>query len=109
MTKVSSHFFIVVELLFGRKIMKLIIATNRAPYDVKKDKAADYLISTYPDYFPVYFGDDITDIPAFKEVTKHNGIAVWVGEKNSIPPEVSCYSVKIEELNYFINNIAQEF
>lgn len=58
----------------GKKVIEIL------PKNFSKSKAVAKHISKYPDYFPIFFGDDLTDISAFKEVKKQNGIAIGIGD-----------------------------
>lgn len=51
------------------------------PKDINKGIAVDYINEHYPDYLPVYFGDDLTDNYAFKRVNELNGISIQIGDR----------------------------
>ncbi len=48
------------------------------PKDFNKGIAIDYLKENFPDYYPVYFGDDLTDNFAFARVNHFKGSSVQV-------------------------------
>lgn len=61
----------------GKKVIELL------PKAFNKGTIVKNLINDSKEYFPIYFGDDLNDIPAFKEVKASNGLAFGVGEFNS--------------------------
>ncbi len=85
----------------GKKVLEIL------PAGFTKDKAVNRLITSFPEYFPVYFGDDITDIPAFKETINHNGFGISVGTGNSVPINEISRIISFEKLNEFIINTAK--
>ncbi|MDD3014697.1 MAG: trehalose-phosphatase, partial [Candidatus Gastranaerophilales bacterium] len=90
------------KMLTGKMVVEIL------PSNFSKDKAVNYLINSQPDYFPVYFGDDITDISALREVIKHKGIAISVGSTDFILADEVNQLIKISELIDFIKYIAKE-
>lgn len=58
------------KILEGKDIIEVL------PLEVSKGKAVEQIIERFPDYSYIYFGDDITDISAFKIVNKYKGISV---------------------------------
>ena len=63
------------KVLKGKKMVEIL------PCDVNKGSAVEKLISLSPKYKYVYFGDDVTDISAFKIVNKYKGIPVSLNKK----------------------------
>ncbi len=88
-------------LQLGKKVLEIL------PAGFTKDKAVNRLITSFADYFPVYFGDDITDISAFKETIKHNGFGISVGAVSSVPINEISQIISFEQLNEFIINTAR--
>ncbi|WP_052217403.1 trehalose-phosphatase [Thermincola ferriacetica] len=63
------------EFLAGKKVIEV------RPKAVNKGEAVSCLMNLYPDFYPVYLGDDTTDEDAFKAV-RNNGLGILVaGEK----------------------------
>lgn len=60
----------------GKKVVEVL------PANFNKAKVVNFLVNKYPEHLPVYFGDDKTDVFAFKEVKKHNGLSVVVGDED---------------------------
>lgn len=58
------------QVLEGKNIVEIMSK------DVTKGKAVEKMIKLYSKYLPIYFGDDVTDISAFKIVKKYKGISV---------------------------------
>jgi len=85
----------------GKKVLEIL------PAGFSKDKAVNHLISFFPDCFPVYFGDDITDISAIKETINHNGSGILVGDNNSLPANTVGQVIDFEMLNEFIVKTAK--
>lgn len=56
----------------GKKVVEML------PSKFQKSTIVKELIQKHPEYAPFYFGDDITDICAFEEVKKHNGICIGI-------------------------------
>lgn len=50
------------KLLAGKKVLEI------CPQSVSKAQAVRYLMRRHPGYYPVYFGDDITDEDAFESL-----------------------------------------
>lgn len=63
------------KLLEGKNIIEIL------PKEVNKGIAIEKIIKLFPNYTYLYFGDDITDIPALKTVKKHSGIAISLNHK----------------------------
>ncbi|MCL6477372.1 MAG: trehalose-phosphatase [Peptococcaceae bacterium] len=61
------------EFTAGRKVIEV------RPRGVNKGRAVWRLMSLYPTFFPLYFGDDATDEDAFR-VVKESGLPVLVSE-----------------------------
>lgn len=59
-----------IKILEGKKMVEVM------PEKVSKGVAVQKIINEYPGYLYVYFGDDITDISAFKAVKRYGGISV---------------------------------
>lgn len=59
-----------VQVLEGKNIVEIM------PREITKGKAVEKIIKLYPKYLPIYFGDDVTDISAFRIVRKYKGISV---------------------------------
>ncbi|HSA06313.1 MAG TPA: trehalose-phosphatase [Candidatus Gastranaerophilales bacterium] len=85
----------------GKKVIEIL------PSNFSKDKAVRHLINACPEYFPVYFGDDYTDIPALTEAIKRKGVGIGIWSKDFTYPE-GINVMKIEEINNFIKNISKE-
>ncbi len=81
-TKSSSKFGKTVKLLPGKKVMDITIDSG-----VNKGTAVRHILSTpvYQGSLPVYFGDDTTDLYAFKEVDKEHGINIFVSHGRPAP------------------------
>lgn len=58
------------------KIMKGKNIVEILPIDVSKGNAIKQMTRMYPNYFYIYFGDDVTDISAMNEVDKYKGLSV---------------------------------
>ncbi len=58
------------KIIEGKNIIELLSK------EISKGKAVEKIIKPYPNYKYIYFGDDITDISAFKIMKKYNGISV---------------------------------
>lgn len=84
----------------GKKVLELL------PYNFNKGRAVNSLVKEYPDYFPVYFGDDKTDISAFKEIKIHGGLTILAGKEKIFPVD---QLVSIEEIKDFIVNTKLQF
>jgi trehalose 6-phosphate phosphatase len=56
----------------GKKVVEML------PSKFQKSTIVKGLIEKYPKHAPFYFGDDITDICAFEEVKRHNGICIGI-------------------------------
>lgn len=63
------------KVLEGKNIIEIL------PQEVSKGKAVEKIIKQFPGYFYIYFGDDVTDISAFKFVQKYKGTAVSLNPK----------------------------
>jgi trehalose 6-phosphate phosphatase len=82
----------------GKKVVEIL------PKNFNKSRAVTAQINYCPNALPIFFGDDLTDISAFKEVKKHNGIAIGVGDldfENSIDDRIN-----IHDLEIFLQEIA---
>lgn len=51
------------------------------PKEINKGIAIDFLKEKYPDHFPMYFGDDLTDNFAFIKVNDYEGLSIQVQDK----------------------------
>ncbi|MEI7474533.1 MAG: trehalose-phosphatase [bacterium] len=80
----------------GKKVIEIL------PKKFSKNNAVASQIANCPEYFPVFFGDDLTDISAFEEVKRHNGMAIGVG--NIEFSGIDDY-IEVEELGLFIQRI----
>jgi len=58
------------NVLEGKKMVEIL------PKEATKGKAVEKIIKLHPRYSYVYFGDDVTDISAFKMVKKYRGTSV---------------------------------
>ncbi|MFH0703105.1 MAG: trehalose-phosphatase [bacterium] len=76
----------------GRKVIELM------PKNFNKGKAVNSLITKHLGYLPVYFGDDKTDIDAFKEIKKHNGLTFWIESDNSSNIPINTSSFPVDEI-----------
>lgn len=83
----------------GKKVIEIL------PSNFSKSKAVASEIINYPEYFPIYFGDDLTDVSAFREVKKHGGLAIGVGEINFNEIDSIDDQYKVDELSEFIKEI----
>lgn len=63
------------KVMKGKNIIEIL------PLDVSKGNAIKKIIKIYPNYFFMYFGDDITDISAMREVDKYKGLSVSLNRK----------------------------
>lgn len=63
------------------KVMKGKNIIEIFPLDVSKGNAIKKFIKMYPNYFYIYFGDDVTDISAMREVDKYKGLSVSLNKK----------------------------
>lgn len=63
------------KVLEGKKIIEIL------PREVNKGIAVEKIIKLFPSYKYLYFGDDITDIPALKTVKRYGGIAISLNQK----------------------------
>lgn len=59
----------------GKKVLEII------PQNFNKGNAVNSLVNKYSKYFPVYFGDDLTDIAAFNKVKEFGGMAIGVEDR----------------------------
>lgn len=66
-----------IQVLEGKNIVEVM------PREVTKGKAVERVIKLYPNYLPIYLGDDVTDISAFKAVEKYKGISVSLNPRLS--------------------------
>ena len=66
-----------VQVLEGKNIVEIMLK------EVTKGKAVERVIKLYPNYLPIYFGDDVTDISALKVVKRYKGVSI------SLNPELS--------------------
>jgi len=59
-----------------------------APVNWHKGMAVRYILAKhrYKDVLPVYFGDDLNDLAAFKEL-EGSGLTVFVGKKRKLPAQ----------------------
>ncbi len=64
------------------------------PKNIDKGIAIRDLAKSYPDYFPIFFGDDLTDNFGFKVINEINGLSVQVGER-----------ISEREAGYLINRV----
>lgn len=64
------------------------------PKNINKGLAIKDLYSKYPDYFMIFFGDDLTDNYGFRELNKLGGLSVQVGER-----------ISEREAGYLINSV----
>lgn len=85
----------------GKKVIELL------PAGFSKNKAVNSVIINNIDYLPVYFGDDLTDISAFEEVKKFNGVSVGVGEIQFDSGQIND-QITVNELNDFLKRVAKE-
>jgi trehalose 6-phosphate phosphatase len=61
------------EIISGKKVAEV------RHHTVNKGKAVRYLMDRFPEYYPIYLGDDITDEDAFM-VVKERGAGILVAE-----------------------------
>lgn len=87
----------------GKKVIELL------PLNFSKNTAVNSLILENPNHYPVYFGDDLTDICAFKEVKNYNGYAIGVGEAHPDYIELIDQQIQISELYDFLEEIKSFF
>ena len=78
-----------VRVQMGKKVMELL------PVSFNKGNSVNALIGEFPSYFPIYCGDDITDIAAFQAVQKHQGLAVGVVANNENASVLAQYVNKV--------------
>ena len=74
------------------------------PKDINKGMAIDHLIEEYPDHYPLYFGDDLTDNFAFKRIKAHGGLAIQIGERLK-EQEAEYMLPDVDEVYKFIENL----
>jgi trehalose 6-phosphate phosphatase len=87
----------------GKKVLEFM------PIGFSKDKAVYGLIEANSNYIPYYFGDDITDIIAFKEVRKNGGYAVGINPHPVFPETVLDFEVTQSELEQFIIQMSNNY
>jgi trehalose-phosphatase len=87
----------------GKKVLEIL------PASFNKATAVETLHKMFPTHYPIYCGDDLTDIPALKAVLKYQGFSVGVGAEAAtlLGKNVSTV-VSIETLSSFILSAAQE-
>ena len=69
------------KVLKGKNIIEVL------PQEVSKGKAIEKIINQLSRCSYIYFGDDVTDISAFKVVKKYKGIAVSLNPKLKYKPD----------------------
>lgn len=77
------------KVLEGKNIIEVL------PQKVSKGKAVGKIIKLHPQYLPIYFGDDVTDISALKVVKKYKGISVSLNPKLPYKADFTLDSKKI--------------
>lgn len=87
----------------GKKVLEFM------PVGFSKDKAVYGLIEANKNYVPFYFGDDITDIIAFKEVKKHGGYAIGITPHPLFSETVLDSEVAQSELEQFIIQMSDNY
>lgn len=80
-------------LVHGKKVVEIL------PKKYNKGCVAASLVAKYHKHVPVYFGDDLPDYDAFKEVKRANGYAVMVGRNAEQSVD---FTVDIDELYEFL-------
>ncbi|EKE02660.1 MAG: hypothetical protein ACD_20C00348G0001 [uncultured bacterium] len=86
----------------GKKVIELL------PNSFNKGTAVKSLVTSYPDYFPTYFGDDKTDVFAFSEIKKHNGLAFFIGNELLQPADQAITLIEVRRfLSEVINLISK--
>jgi trehalose 6-phosphate phosphatase len=68
------------------------------PKDINKGLAIEDINKHYPDYYLVFFGDDLTDNFGFKVINKLNGLSIQVSDR-----------MKEREAGYLINSVADTY
>lgn len=68
------------------------------PKDINKGLSIEDLNNRYPGYFPIFFGDDLTDNYGFKIINKLNGLSIQVSER-----------VKEREAGYLIDSVQDTY
>lgn len=81
------------NLTHGKKVVEIL------PKKYNKGCVAASLVAKYHKHVPIYFGDDLPDYYAFKEVKKANGYAVMVGRNDEQGVD---FTVDIDELYEFL-------
>lgn len=77
------------KVLEGKNIVEVM------PKEVNKGKAVEKIIKWHPGYLYMYFGDDITDISAFKATEKYRGISVSLNPNLNYKPNYLINSQKL--------------
>lgn len=83
----------------GKKVIELL------PLEFSKDKAVLKIIKANKCYCPVYFGDDVTDISAFREVHKFCGYAVGIKPTSFANDGLVDFEIEQNELEKFLINL----
>ena len=86
------------ETLAGAKVLEI------RPRGVNKGRAVEALLGLYPDFYPLYLGDDITDEDAFF-VLRGRGLGIYVGEEER-PTAASCRLRNCEEVINFLKELS---
>ena len=87
-----------VQVLEGKNIVEIM------PREITKGKAVEKIIKLCPNYLPIYFGDDVTDISAFKVVKKYRGTAISLNPK--LPYKVD-FTVTSREVLAVLDTLSQ--
>lgn len=73
--ELSKKYFDIFRIQEGHSVFEFV------PKGIDKGIAIDYLAKEYPEYFLMYFGDDLTDNYAFKKLNQKNGLSIQVGDR----------------------------
>lgn len=85
------------ELLSGHKVLEV------RPAGINKGAAVLHLLKQYPDAFPVYIGDDVTDEDAFRALAGR-GRTILVAE--TAKPTAAAERMTLEEVRAFLRHLA---
>lgn len=85
------------KILEGKNIIEILA------FEVSKGNAVEKIIEQFPNYSYIYFGDDITDISAFKAVRKYKGISVSLNPKLKYKPDFLLSNQ--EQMAQFLNKL----
>lgn len=87
----------------GKKVLEFL------PLQFTKSNALQTIIKSNKDYLPFYFGDDIADISAFKEVAKHGGYAVGIKPLPFKNKDIVHFKVTQNVLEKYLINLSNKY